>query len=105
MRGAQVFATKRMGGASNKRVSGAMLLLRVQSTLLLLTAALLPAFGVNRAVSEPAESHATADGPHTHIELLVPQSALNRNGEPNTAGLHFKLEPGWHVYWKNAGDS
>jgi thiol:disulfide interchange protein DsbD len=21
------------------------------------------------------------------------------------AGLYFKLEPGWHVYWKNAGDS
>ena len=23
----------------------------------------------------------------------------------NDAGLYFKLEPGWHVYWKNAGDS
>jgi thiol:disulfide interchange protein DsbD len=21
------------------------------------------------------------------------------------AGLYFKLEPGWHVYWRNAGDS
>ena len=20
-------------------------------------------------------------------------------------GLYFKLEPGWHVYWKNAGDA
>ena len=22
-----------------------------------------------------------------------------------SSGLYFKLEPGWHVYWKNAGDS
>jgi DsbC/DsbD-like thiol-disulfide interchange protein len=22
-----------------------------------------------------------------------------------TLGLYFKLEPGWHIYWKNAGDS
>jgi len=26
-------------------------------------------------------------------------------GNPTEAGLYFKLESGWHVYWKNAGDS
>jgi thiol:disulfide interchange protein DsbD len=29
---------------------------------------------------------------------------LNR-GEAAESGLYFKLEPGWHVYWKNAGDA
>lgn len=24
---------------------------------------------------------------------------------PFTVGLHFKLEPEWHIYWKNAGDA
>ena len=26
-------------------------------------------------------------------------------GTANKAGLYFKLEPGWHVYWKNPGDA
>ncbi len=26
-------------------------------------------------------------------------------GARNNAGLYFKIEPGWHIYWKNAGDS
>ena len=105
MREAQVFATKRAKETSKKRAFIALRLPRSQSVIPLTIATLALAFGVNRAVPEPAESHATADGPHTHIELLVPESALSRNGEPNTAGLHFKLESGWHVYWKNAGDS
>jgi thiol:disulfide interchange protein len=45
----------------------------------------------------------SADAPHVHVRLLVPQG-LNR-GEPADAGLYFKLEPGWHIYWKNAGDA
>jgi DsbC/DsbD-like thiol-disulfide interchange protein len=34
--------------------------------------------------------------------MVLPQG-LNR-GEPADAGFYFKLEPGRHVYWKNAGD-
>jgi thiol:disulfide interchange protein DsbD len=45
-----------------------------------------------------------ADALHLHVQLVVPSSALVR-GQPSNAGLYFKLEPGWHVYWKNAGDS
>ncbi len=46
----------------------------------------------------------SADAPHLHVQLWprktssIPQAAM-------TLGLYFKLEPGWHVYWKNAGDS
>lgn len=46
----------------------------------------------------------SAEGQHLHVQLVVPASTLIP-GQPNKAGLYFKLEPGWHVYWKNAGDS
>ncbi len=34
----------------------------------------------------------------------MPNRALSAGG-PADAGLYFKLESGWHVYWKNAGDA
>ncbi|MGO9337341.1 MAG: protein-disulfide reductase DsbD family protein [Terracidiphilus sp.] len=71
-----------------------MRLCRSIFALTLLVAAGLPA----RAVS------ASADGPHVHVQLVVPASAFNR-GEAADAGLYFKIDPGWHVYWKNAGDA
>jgi thiol:disulfide interchange protein DsbD len=46
----------------------------------------------------------SADAPHVRVELLVLPQALNRGGTA-TAGLYFKIEPGWHVYWKNPGDA
>jgi thiol:disulfide interchange protein len=46
----------------------------------------------------------SADVAHLHVQLVVPEQSL-RPGSANDAGLYFKLEPGWHVYWKNAGDS
>jgi thiol:disulfide interchange protein len=54
------------------------------------------------AVSFAASS--SADALHLHVQLVVPSSTLVR-GQASQAGLYFKLEPGWHVYWKNAGDS
>ena len=46
----------------------------------------------------------SADVAHLHVQLVVPSSTLS-HGQSAKAGLYFKLEPGWHVYWKNAGDS
>jgi thiol:disulfide interchange protein DsbD len=46
-----------------------------------------------------------ANVPHLHVQLLVPRSGLSRGESAISAGLYFKLEPGWHIYWKNAGDS
>jgi thiol:disulfide interchange protein len=46
----------------------------------------------------------SADVAHLHVQLVVPGQSL-RPGAANDAGLYFKLEPGWHIYWKNAGDS
>ncbi|HUB52521.1 MAG TPA: thioredoxin family protein [Terracidiphilus sp.] len=62
--------------------------------LLLVAAARLPAQNVK----------SYADGPHVHVQLVVPQSTFYPGGA-NRAGLYFKLEEGWHVYWSNAGDS
>ncbi|MGB6744193.1 MAG: protein-disulfide reductase DsbD domain-containing protein, partial [Terracidiphilus sp.] len=60
-------------------------------------------FAVPAAV--PAQSpSSSADGSHLHVQLVLPQSSLYPGG-PNNAGLYFKLEPGWHIYWQNAGDS
>lgn len=42
--------------------------------------------------------------PHVKIRLLVPPAQIHP-GESFLAGLDFKMEDGWHVYWTNAGDS
>jgi thiol:disulfide interchange protein DsbD len=46
----------------------------------------------------------SADSAHLHVQLVAPESNLFPAGR-NDLGLYFKLEPGWHIYWKNAGDS
>ncbi len=45
-----------------------------------------------------------ADVAHLHVQMLLPQSNFYP-GAHFKAGLYFKLEPGWHIYWSNAGDS
>ncbi|MGD0941859.1 MAG: thioredoxin family protein [Terracidiphilus sp.] len=47
----------------------------------------------------------SADAPHVRVELLVPQDNLFSGNNLNDVGLYFKLEPGWHIYWKNPGDA
>lgn len=46
----------------------------------------------------------SADAPHVHVQLIAPEDEIYPGGN-NLIGLYFKLEPGWHVYWKNAGDA
>ncbi len=100
MRKPQVSATNEMGETSKRRVSLLpMRLLSFQIAIVSLAVSTLAAAPVR------ARGQAAADAAHVHIELLAPESTLSRDGKPNTAGLHFKLEPGWHVYWRNAGDS
>ena len=62
--------------------------------LLAALAAVLPAFAASNS----------ADVAHLHVELVFPhRPALFRRQQRGR--LYFKLEPGWHVYWQNAGDS
>lgn len=62
--------------------------------LCLLFSAGLPALAASSSV----------DAPHVRVQLMVLPQGLNL-GEAADAGLYFKIEPGWHVYWKNAGDA
>lgn len=43
------------------------------------------------------------DGP-SRVRLISGAAVAPRDGELRL-GLHFRLEPGWHVYWKNSGDA
>ena len=41
---------------------------------------------------------------HAKIELLVEKNEVTTN-EDFVVGIKFDIEPGWHIYWKNPGDS
>lgn len=51
-----------------------------------------------------AWSAPSANAPHLTVQIAVPAAEIYP-GQNFTAGLYFKLDPGWHVYWVNAGDS
>jgi thiol:disulfide interchange protein DsbD len=46
----------------------------------------------------------SADVAHLHVQLVFRKAELYPSSGDH-GGLYFKLEPGWHVYWKNPGDS
>jgi len=71
-----------------------MRILRLIFALSLLLATGLPAYAASNS----------ADEPHVHVQLVVPLADVNR-GRTREIGLYFKLEPGWHIYWKNPGDA
>jgi thiol:disulfide interchange protein DsbD len=46
----------------------------------------------------------SAVAPHVYVQLLPLPTEFDP-GLHEDIGLHFKLEPGWHIYWKNPGDA
>jgi DsbC/DsbD-like thiol-disulfide interchange protein/cytochrome c biogenesis protein CcdA len=73
-----------------------MRILRLIFLMLLLLSVGLPA---------PAASNA-ADAPHVRVQLVVSEENLiPGTKDENNAGLYFKLEAGWHIYWMNPGDA
>jgi thiol:disulfide interchange protein DsbD len=72
---------------------------------LLLASGLSASAELSAASSEPKDTKAAFDAPHLRVELLVPGSKLFPSDNLNNVGLYFKLEPGWHIYWQNPGDS
>ncbi len=65
------------------------------AALVVLLAAALPV----RATSS------SADLPHVHVQLVSTGPEIASKGLGTELGLYFKLEPGWHIYWKNPGDA
>src|SRR5882757_834242 len=63
--------------------------------------------GVAFCARSDAQTSVTA--PHLKVSLLADQASLASDAAhtavPPHLGLLFDLEPGWHVYWTNAGDS
>ena len=47
---------------------------------------------------------ASVTRPHVTISL-VPEHTAIVAGMPQRVALRFQVEPGWHVYWKNPGES
>ena len=70
---------------------------RTSRLLLLLACALLVA-------AEAASSAATLRTPHVELSLEAEHGPA-RPGEILWVALHYDLEPQWHVYWRNPGDS
>jgi thiol:disulfide interchange protein len=71
----------------------------------LLAAALSAAAQSGAPASQPQDAKAAFTADHLRVELLVPGAKLYTGAQGNQAGLYFKLQPGWHVYWQNAGDA
>lgn len=69
------------------------------SALLRITVALL----IAGTITACSDSNSTTDK-HITATLLVDQDSVSP-GSTFTLGVHFTLEPGWHIYWKNPGDS
>lgn len=77
---------------------GTLLAITLSTTLAFLTGTVFapsPAWGAagDWAVNE-----------QSRVRLVTPYRTAPRDGEIRL-GLHFKLAPGWHVYWKNSGDA
>lgn len=47
---------------------------------------------------------AGADSSHAQCSILADAAAISA-GKPFTLGILIKIDPGWHIYWKNPGDS
>jgi thiol:disulfide interchange protein len=92
----QAFVTRNLSASSYNRGTDEMRVRILISILSLL--------GVLPAGTRSAWSAPVATAPHLTVQLVVPPAEIYP-GQNFTAGLYFKLEPGWHVYWINAGDS
>lgn len=52
-----------------------------------------------------AHAEAQAEKPHAKVELIADWPAASGAGKTIWTGVLFDLDPGWHIYWQNAGDS
>ncbi len=65
---------------------------------------LLMAGGIPARAAELDERRTEPAGPKVAAELIAPTTSI-RTGEPFKVGLHQRIIPNWHTYWKNPGDS
>lgn len=56
------------------------------------------------AAASSAQMPRTMTASHTTIEIVASSPTLEP-GADTWVGVRFLLEPGWHIYWRNPGDS
>jgi DsbC/DsbD-like thiol-disulfide interchange protein/cytochrome c biogenesis protein CcdA len=71
---------------------------RTWTTILLFVLLLCPALPAGALEST------TVSSPRATVSLVSDTDAV-ADGTPFRIGLHFRLAPGWHTYWKNPGDA
>ena len=75
------------------------------AVMLGLTAALAGTHGAGaQQIIRLGGGNATGDSPHTRASLIARTEAAQRGGGVEIA-LRLQLDPEWHVYWTNPGDS
>ncbi|HZD77812.1 MAG TPA: protein-disulfide reductase DsbD domain-containing protein, partial [Acidobacteriaceae bacterium] len=61
------------------------------------------------AIGARSQAQTSVAAPHLKVSLVADQGSVSAQSShrdmPPHVGLLFDLEPGWHVYWTNAGDS
>lgn len=50
------------------------------------------------------KDRSSGEGPHIAVKLVADQDSV-APGSAFTLGIKFTPAPGWHIYWKNPGDS
>jgi thiol:disulfide interchange protein DsbD len=55
-------------------------------------------------ITAPIALAGTTPPSHSRVELIAEQDSTSPN-HSLSVGVLFHLDPGWHVYWQNAGDS
>ena len=61
------------------------------------------------ALCTRGDAQTSVEARHLKVSLVADQASVSPDAAhtavPPHVGLLFDLEPGWHVYWTNAGDS
>ncbi|MCS7062661.1 MAG: protein-disulfide reductase DsbD family protein [Methylacidiphilales bacterium] len=55
-------------------------------------------------LSPPSKAHPEQTPSHTQASLIA-ETLTVRPGTPFFVGLHLIMQPGWHTYWRDPGDS
>jgi thiol:disulfide interchange protein DsbD len=76
--------------------------MRPGATLLILGIGLLSLLGAPRPAQALESAPVTSE---RATVTLASDSDSVAPGQPIRLGLHFKLAPGWHIYWSNPGDA
>lgn len=59
---------------------------------------------IGGATFASASSYVLGKSGHVKVRLLSELDQIGPDSSEVLVGLEFKLDPGWHVYWKNPGD-